>query len=143
MTYTEYNSNTIFNKRGKPPVVRIECGKNARINFSVEAVKLLGLKEGMKLAFRTYKDDKLTAYFYEQATGIKLVAEKNNLKETRLAIYCRPLAQKLLEHFGFKGDCKKTFVLNTVRVPIPETKCNAWIIDKEKIHTPIQWRKKL
>jgi len=143
MTPTVYDSSTIFNKRVKPPVIRIECGKNSRINFSCEAVKLLGLKEGMKLAFATYKEDRGIIYFYEQATGIPLKKEKNVIKNgIRLSIYCRPLTEQLIKHFGYTQDIKKTFKLTADRALIPGTIGKAWFILKENLHKPIQWKRK-
>lgn len=140
MESTTYDINTIWNKRGKPPVVRIEAGKNARINFSVEAVKLLGLHEGMRLAFRTYKNDPGIVYFYEQATGLLLKKQMEGKSGIRLAIYCRPLAAQLIQHFGYKEDNNKTILLKADQVPMPGTKTKAWFINKDNLHKPIKWK---
>ena len=131
-------TNTIWNRRGKPPVVRIEAGRNARINFSVEAVKLLGLKEGMRIAFRIHGNDKGVIYFYEQATGLALKKQMQGKTGSRLAVYCRPLAKKLLQHFGYKVDTNKTFLISNETIRVDN--CSMWFINKENVHKPLQWK---
>lgn len=134
------NAETVFNKKGKPPIVFIESGRNARINFSVEAVKLLDLKEGMRISFILLNKDKEIIYFYEdEKTGIPLKLQMDAKSGKRLAISCRPLARKLNEHFGY-GDAQKTFLLTKDKSEVEGKKM--WFILKSKQHKPIQWRKK-
>lgn len=139
---TTYDSTTTWNKRGKPSLIRIESGNQGRIHFSVSAVNLLGLKEGSRIAFRCYKNDAGIIYFYEQATGIQLKKVHQCKSGISLAIYCRPLGEQMLKHFGYTKDTYKTFLLKADQVTMPGTNCQAWFITKENIHKPIQWRKK-
>jgi hypothetical protein len=138
MTFTEYTAKTIFNKRGKPSLLRIDAGSQGRIVFSVAAVSLLGLKEGCRLAFRTYQGDKGIIYFYEQATGIPLKKAAIKSNGISLAIYCRPLAEKILQHFEFTISKQKSFDITADQELLPGTKCKAWFILKSKIHIPIK-----
>lgn len=140
--YITYDSNTSWNKRGKPPTVRIDGKEQGRICFSVAAVQQLGLQEGMRIAFRNYRQDNGVIYFYEQATGIPLKKMGTAKSGIMLAIYCRPLAEQMLKFFGFKTDKHKTIRLTKDKTPMPGTSCYAWMILKNNIHQPIQWRKK-
>lgn len=131
-----YDATTVWNKKGKPPLVNIDV--KGRISFSVEAVKLLGLKEGMKLAFRTHYDDKGCIYFYQQATGIPLRLQMTTKSGVRLQILCRGLPVKLLKFFGFKADANKSFTVQKETIKV--SNCQMWYILKENIHKPVQWR---
>jgi hypothetical protein len=142
MTAITFDANTTWNKRGKPPVVRIDAGRQGRLVFSVEAVKILGLKEGMRLCFRVYTNDEGIIYFYEQATGIPLRVMNEHKSGHQLAIYCRQLNKTLLAHFGYTTSIYKTFDLKNEQVLMPDTNCKAWFIVKENIHKPIQWKAK-
>lgn len=142
MTAITFDSNTIWNKRGKPPVIRIDAGEQGRICFSTEAVKLLGLKEGMRITFRIYKEDKDIIYFYQQATGIPLKQMQVVKSGSMMAIYCRPMAKNLLAHFNYDQSGHKTFTLMADTVVMPDTSCCAWFILKNNIHKPIQWKRK-
>lgn len=129
------DNTNVWNKRGKPAVVNIDA--DGRVSFSVEAVKQLKLKEGMRIAFRIDHRDKGIIYFYEQATGIPLKASAETKSGIRLSIYCRPLAQKLLSFFGFRENKSFDIDSNTVKFH----SCPMWFILKEKVHKPVQWRK--
>lgn len=139
--FNEYNMDTVFDVQGKPPVIRIETGKNARINFSVEAVKLLNLEEGMRISFRFYPQDPGIVYFYEDKKGIPLAKQFIGKSGIRLALYCRPLAAKLLKDLAIPGS-KITIDLQSFTVIMPGSGKMAWMIDKKNIHQPIKWRKK-
>ncbi len=136
MQYTDYTEQTTFNKRGKPATVRIDGKAQGRIYFSNQAVAILGLRAGDRIAFRTYDHDKGVIYFYPQATGFTLSAGSSGL-----SIYSRPLANKLLEALGFVKDQHKTIGVKNECVLMPGTKCQAWMLVKEDIHKPIKWRK--
>ena len=131
---TTFDASTTWNRRGKPPVVNLST--YGHIRFSVEAVKLLNLKEGMKIAFRIDTRDAGIIYFYEQATGIPLRKGMNCKTGKRLEVYCRPLSLKLLNFFGF--NTRKTFKLTKEQSKIGN--CNMWFILKDNIHKPIKWK---
>ncbi|MGQ0740193.1 MAG: hypothetical protein ACT4OJ_14170 [Bacteroidota bacterium] len=141
MEYTTYDSNSIWNKRGKPATVRIDAGQQGRICFSVSAVKIMGLKEGMRLAFRTYNQDRGIIYFYEQATGVHLKKMGTAKSGIMLALFCRPLAEQLMKNLGFSTDIHKTIRLYNDMAQMPGTQTRAWMILKSNIHKPIKWRK--
>lgn len=100
MEVTFYNRHTDYKKKGKPPIIRIDAHSgNARIQISVEAVKLLKLKEGDCLTFMTLKNDKDTIYFYiDNKDGIPLKTANEHKSGIDMGVYCRPLARKLLDH---------------------------------------------
>lgn len=133
-----FTRNTHWNRRGKPPVLRLS--PNGHIRFSVEAVKKLGFKLGDRLSFMIDNRDNGIFYFYlDEENGMPL---KFNTRGgggvDGLQICCRPLAQKLLDYFGFKEP--KTFDVTDERI---KTKIGElWFVLKEKIHKPIKWRKK-
>ena len=67
METTEVLTPEVFEKRkGKPPVMRIS---NGRLIFSVEAVNLLGLKEGDRIKFVLDKSDNEIVYFKKDNAG--------------------------------------------------------------------------
>lgn len=132
-----YDATTVWNKKGKPPLVNIDV--KGRISFSVEAVKLLGLKEGMKLAFRIHSNDRGCIYFYQQATGIPLRLQMTARSGVRLQVLCRGLPVKLLKSFDYKADTNKSFRVTNDKVKI--LNCEMWVILKENIHKPVKWRK--
>lgn len=135
-----FDATTIWNRRGKPPVVRIESGKNARINFSVEAVKLLDLKMTENLVFTIDSRDTGIIYFRKDAKkGLPLRLQMVGKSGCRLAVYCRPLAKRLLNHFGFTVDKEKTYVLTTDTSVIDGHEY--FFILKSNEHKPLQWRK--
>jgi hypothetical protein len=133
-TLKVYNSETIFKKRGKPPVVRISYG---RIIFSVEAVNLLGLKSGDKLSFATNLKDKEIIYFKKDEKGIPLLVDFEGLGGIRLRICCRPLAKELLSFFLYNKA--KTFSVNDEMADVYGEKM--WFILKSNVHKPINWKK--
>lgn len=138
MTVQTFDRSTIWNKRGKPATVRIDSGRQGRIVFSVEAVKLLGLKAGMRIAFRTYSTDERMVYFYEQATGMKLQVMQEVLSGQMMAVYCRPLCVSLLNHLGFNGSKPVTFDVKPAMAQMPETNCMAWMISRKNKHKPLK-----
>lgn len=134
------NNTTIFNKKGKPPILFIESTNNARIRFSVEAVKLLQLKEGMRISFALLEQEREMIYFYEDAAnGMQLTKLSDGKSGFALAMYSRPLARKLLAQFHYK-DTHKTFTVTKDTTEVAGIKM--WFINKFKQHTPIQWRRK-
>jgi hypothetical protein len=97
-----FDANTAWNKRGKPAIVNLDM--QGRITFSVEAIKLLGLKVNEKLVFALQQDDNEMIYYYRGDTGIPLRVSKQNINIQRLGIYCRPMVEKLLGHLGLKKN---------------------------------------
>jgi hypothetical protein len=132
-----FNINTIWNRRGKPPVVQIS--KWGHIRFSVEAVKLLCLKEGMKLSFTIDHRDKGIIYFYQSTQGMPLHCGAKTKTGERLEIYCRPLSLKLLSFFCFSRN--KTFRTTNEKITVPGATEKAWFILKDNIHKPLKWKK--
>jgi hypothetical protein len=90
----EYNSKNIYNKKCKPAIVHIQA--HGFINFSVEAVNELNLKEGQKLVFYTDTNFAKQVFFCEADNGMPLKNRKVCKGGIRLSIMCRPLALKLL-----------------------------------------------
>lgn len=130
---TIYNRHTDFKKRGKPPIIRIDAHSgNARITISVEAVRLLKLKEGDALSFMTLKNDAENIYFYkDKIDGIPLKIDTDHKSGSNMAIYCRPLARKLLDHFGINS--MRSFIITDAIVECQGKKC--FVIDRFKTYT--------
>ncbi len=128
-----YNRHTDYNKRGKPPIIRIDAHSgNARIQISVEAVKLLKLKEGDALTFITLPKDKDSIYLYlDNKDGIPLKLTNEHKSGVDMGIYCRPLARKLLDHFGINS--MRSFIVTDGVVEVMNRKC--FFIDKYKTYT--------
>lgn len=134
----EFNSETVWDKRGKPSTIRIT--KHGHIRFSVNAVKKLGIKEGDRLSFFVDPRDVGIIYFKLDPRGIPIIkctTGKNGING--LQVCCRPLALTLLKTFNLKES--KTFDI-TADITEHEKYGKLWIIVKEKIHTPIKWRPK-
>jgi hypothetical protein len=125
-----YNRHTVFNKRGKPPVIRLDASmQNARITFSVEAVRLLNFKKGDCLTFFTMKEETDIIYFYvDNKNGIPMKQEEGLKSGVRMGVYCRELARNLVKHFGINGS--RSFILSDVTINFAEQKC--FFIDKHK-----------
>lgn len=135
-TVQEFNQETIFNRTGKPPMVNFS---HFRIEFSVAAVKLLGLKPGDRISFFTDAKDNGIIFFGKTKNGLSLRSTSEQLKTgVRLQICCRPLIVKLLSHFGVSKN--KTFRISNETTDLYGQQM--WFILKDKIHKPIQWRKK-
>lgn len=140
-TYTVFSAKTDFNKRGKPAVVSIQAGKIARLSFSVEAVKLLGLAPGDAINFYTDKREPDTIYFYLDKDGFKLNIAGTCQSGYRLAIYCRPLCRKLFTHFNYSKNIMRSYDITAATTQLPNG-VSAWVIVKNKLHQPVKWRKK-
>lgn len=135
----EFNSETVWDRRGKPSTIRIT--KHGHIRFSVNAVKKLGIKEGGRLSFFVDPRDVGIIYFRNDKKGIPLIKctnGKNGIDGLQLC--CRPLSLTLLKSFGLKDS--KTFDL-TEETTDHEKYGKLWIILKEKIHKPVKWRTKI
>lgn len=130
-----FDATTIWNRRGKPPVVNIDA--KGRINFSVEAVKLIDIKAGQRISFRVHSHESDIIYFYLSATGIPLQQSAETKSGVRLSIYARALAKTLLHKFGYTGH--KTFLLTKNQVQIDN--CKMWFILKSNRHIPMRWKK--
>jgi len=83
---------------GKPPVISIH--KRGAVKFSVEAVKLLDLKEGDKIDFFIDTDFNDIAYFFKSDTGNQLKAYEKHKSGVRLTYLSRPVCRELIKHFG-------------------------------------------
>jgi hypothetical protein len=136
MSFIIYNKKTVYNKRGKPALLRFS--KYGHIQFSSAASKLLGLKEGMRLSFMTDNRDKGIIYFFEDAGGLNLRQVNNGKRNKGLQICCRSLSLRLLDFFGFKDN--KSFDVKADTLLVNNT--NAWFVLKENVHKPIQWKKR-
>lgn len=131
-----FNKETSWNRRGKPPVLRISY--NGHIRFSVEAIKMLGFKLGDTISFMIDPRDNNVFYFFKDEKGMPLKhCTRGKDGVCGLQVCCRPLGQKLLNYFGFKEN--KTFdITNEVCDTI---KGKMFFVLKEKVHRPIKWRK--
>lgn len=131
-----FNKETSWNRRGKPPVLRIS--RNGHIRFSVEAIRILGLKLGDTISFMIDERDCKIFYFFRDVKGMPLKhCTKGKDGVCGLQVCCRPLGQKLLDYFGFKGN--KTFDITKEQCITERGKM--WFVLKEKIHVPIKWRR--
>lgn len=130
------NIKTYWNRRGKPPVFRIS--KNGHIRFSVEAVKLIGIKEGDKLTFVIHKNDPGILYFHiDNINGFKLKIGGKYQSGYYLQILCRPLSLRLLSHFNITKN--ETFDITNDKTRVNDNE--AWFVLKSNKHIPIKWRK--
>jgi hypothetical protein len=134
--FTVYNKETSWNKRGKPPVVRFS--KYGHIRFSVEAIRLLGLDRDTPISFMTDARDIGVIYFFVDKKGLPLKRGTVGKTGEGLQICCRPLAQRVMDFFGFNGINKTFDVTNET---VKTEKGNMWIILKDKIHKPIKWKR--
>ncbi len=134
--YIDYTAESIWGKRGKPALLNIS--KDGRIRFTVALVKLLGIKEGQKILFRTYNKDKGIIYFSIHKDGVPLRLSKADTTKRVLEIYCRPLAVKLLEFFSYSTN--KSFDITKEQTNIDGI--NFYFILKENLHKPIKWKPK-
>lgn len=91
------NEETVSREKTKPAVIRLSYGK---VLFSIEAVKLLGLKSGDKISFVIDKRDCGVIYFKRDSKGFKLTLDLAGQTGDRLRLCCRPVYKKILEHFG-------------------------------------------
>lgn len=125
-----YNRHTVFNKRGKPPVIRLDASKsNARITFSVEAVRLLGFKISDCITFIALEKEKDIIYFYiDNVDGIPMKSEVGFKSGMRMGVYCRPLARQLVKHFGISG-CR-SFIISDHKTSYAGIPC--FFINKHK-----------
>ena len=123
----------------KPPVVRISR-RGGTIRFSVQAVKQLGLKPGMRLSFMMHTTDNDLIYICKSPTGLELKMEDTKSR-FGAALYCcaRKHTPRLLNYFNMP-DNSKTFDITNNQTEANGQQC--WFISKSKIHKPIKWRKK-
>lgn len=138
MIVTTFDKKELWNKRNKPATVRIDHSEQGRIVFSVEAVKLMGLKEGMRIQFRHYSTDGNIVYIYEQATGYRLQVTQRCQSGVNLAVFCRPLCTRLLEVLKCNPNKAGVFKMTADKVKMPDTNCDAWMIIKKNKHKPIK-----
>ena len=137
MEATIYNRHTSFNKRGKPAIMRIDAHNgNARIQLSVEAVKLLELQEGDCLSFVTLPTDKEAVYFcVDNKDGFHLKVCTEHKSGVDMGIFCRQLARKLLDHLGINS--MRSFIVTTEKVPVQLNgkTVKMFFIDKHKTYS--------
>ena len=133
-----FTAKTTWKKRGKPPVLRVSTW--GHIRFSVSTVKNLSLKPGDKISFMIDYRDKEVVYFFKDDDGGMVLGfcTKGSDGVNGLQVCCRPMALKILEHFGFTGN--KTFDITTETCKTDRGEM--WMILKSKIHKPIKWKRK-
>jgi hypothetical protein len=102
MNLTILNKSNTFDRKGKPPVINIDL--EGRINFSVEAVKLLELQHNDTINFAFDVSDPGIVYFYHAEDGFHLSGQKTLTGQTRLSVYCRPLADRLVAFLRIKSN---------------------------------------
>lgn len=131
-----FTRHTHWNRRGKPPVMRLS--RTGHIRLSVEAVKILGLQKGDRISFIIDKRDNGIFYFYvDKENGMPLkFCTRGKGQVDGLQICCRPLSQKLLDHFGYKDP--KTFDISSEKSE--SGRGLMWFVLKEKVHKPIKWK---
>ncbi len=133
---TIYNRQNTWDDRSKPAIVRLS-GRGF-IHFSVEAVKLLKLKEGMTLIFRVDDQDPNIILFHEHKSGIPLrvTAKLKKTGHVRLSILCRPLSLKLLAFLKLRQSTSIRLTAETVKAGDKQY----WFISKDFIHIPTKWK---
>jgi len=137
MSFEIFNKETIWDKKGKPPLLRIS--PYGHIRLSVKAVEILGLKQGDGVSFMVDYRDTGVFYFYKDKNGIPLIHNTAGKKGIDgLQACCRPLCMKLLTHFGYTKN--SSFDVTPEIVDTPHGKM--WFVLKNNLHKPIQWRKK-
>jgi len=107
------NIDTVSREKYKPPVIRVSYG---RIHFSIEAVKLFGLNVGDRISFYLDKNDKGIVYFKKDPKGFELNLDFSGITGTRLRIFCRPAADKIMQHFQYGGA--KTFTVSSEQADV-------------------------
>lgn len=120
-----FDATTDFDRRNKPAVLNIH--PDGRFSFSCEAVKLLELNAGDKIAFAYDEKDKQIIFFFKSETGIALQETKTCGGQTRLIFACRPIARKLLKFFGVKNVRSFSVKNETTKI---ENNIEAWFILK-------------
>ena len=132
-----FTKHTVFNRRGKPPVVRLS--KSGHIRFSVTACKNLDIKEGDCICFMIDARDVGIVYFYkDNKNGMPLkYCTKGKDGINGLQICCRPMAMKILAFFNMNGN--RTFDVSSETTKTCDKEM--WFIIKENIHKPIKWKK--
>lgn len=136
MSYEIFNKETSWNRRGKPPVLRFS--KNGHIRFSVEAINVLGLSKGVPISFMIdWRDSDIVYFFVDDKKGMPLWDCTKGKNGVGLQICCRPLALKIINFMGLKGN---------VTFDVTNDKCKTekgemWFVKKSSIHQPIIWRK--
>lgn len=83
----------------KPPTLNVDI-RIHRFSFSVEAVKLLGLKEGDKIAFAYDTEDAGIFYFYRSPVGFPLHEVKTRQGNVRLSATNAAASKEIKKHLG-------------------------------------------
>lgn len=129
------NRKTVKSVRVKPPTVQLHT--DGQVRFGVEAVNLLGLKEGEKIEFIIHQQDKGIIYFTKSESGFELKVSKTLSGKIRLLVLCRPLLKRLFNFFGLTQS--KTYDITNETADYYGRKC--WFILKENHHVPIKWKR--
>lgn len=136
MSYEIFNKETIWNRRGKPPVLRFS--QNGHIRFSVEAIRILGLSKDTPISFMIDRRDEDVVYFFvDKENGMPLWDCTKGKNGVGLQVCCRPLALKVLSFMGLKKNI--TFDITTDKCKTQNGEM--WFVRKDKIHQPVIWRK--
>jgi len=128
------NRETVKSIRTKPPTIQIF--ERGQIRFSIEAAKILNIVKGDKIELAISAMDKGIIYFGKDCKGFELKEEKTKSGASRLLLCCRPLAKKIMNHFGLTGS--KTYDITGEVADFYGKKY--WFILKNKVHVPLKWK---
>lgn len=117
------NATTIWNERRKPAVVQLnKCG---HVRFSIEAVKILGLKKTDRITFMIEEDDDLIYFWVDNESGFPINEIETLKTGKRFSVCCRPLVKKILQHWGKETNVSVSINNSEVR--------GMWFLNKRKI----------
>ena len=138
MDYEIFDKETVWNKRGKPPVLRIS--DNGFIRFSGKAVEILGITKETKISFMIDKRDDDLIYFYvDDVKGLPLAEINKTIKGNGYQVCCRQLAKRLLKFL--KGGKYKNVTFDVVNEKCETPNGSMWFVKTSSIHKPIKWKK--
>jgi len=99
----ELNSILPVSTSYKPPTLALDIYKNT-FCFSVEAVKITGLKDGDKITFSYDTEDPGIMYFYKCPVGFKLRKIKTSSGALRLKAVNSPAMSEIVEFLGLQKN---------------------------------------
>lgn len=130
------NRETISSKKIKPPTIQIF--KDGQIRFNCQTVKMLNFTETDKIEFCINSLDPNIIFFRKSEKGIGLSKEITIGGQMRLLLCSRPLVRRLMTFFSLAKS--ETFSVTNETTKINGD--NHWFIMKDKMHKPIEWKKK-